>query len=377
MFSCAFLFGSLLFLGFWTLVFFGSWWLLARLLLDGPNLRHFDEPATARATERTEASAEMAEVRALLAKFRDHVGPVWSPGRLGRLRELFDSGLGTQPRNPEELGVEILATDEAGVPAEWVMAPNASPERRLLFIHGGAFYVGSPKSHRPITAQLSRRARACVLAIDYRLMPEHTRMDGIVDCQSAYRFILDHGPPGQTPLDHLWVAGDSAGGNLALMTIAWARDNGLRSASGAIAFSPSTDATLASPTLRQNRRTDLMLGPALGPVVRLPRFLLLWGALLATRINPKNPIVSPLLGNLHGLPPVLVQASENEMLLGDSRRYAHKAAHEGTQAKLQTWPEMVHVWQLFDQILPEAVEALEAVEQFFEETSSSDAPLES
>jgi acetyl esterase/lipase len=215
-----------------------------------------------------------------------------------------------------------------------------------------------------ITTELARVTGAAVLALDYRLMPEHSRRDLIADSQAGYRWILDHSPAGSAPVRELFVAGDSAGGNLALMLIAWARDAGLPAATGVIALSPGVDMTLSSPTVKGNLNTDLMLGPSLGGFLKIPvsiRLLLIW---TMTRMTPPNPLISPIFGDLSGLPPVLVQASEAEMLLGDARRYVNKASAAGSSAELETWPELLHVWHLFGPILPEAGEAFERIGQF-------------
>jgi monoterpene epsilon-lactone hydrolase len=214
---------------------------------------------------------------------------------------------------------------------------------------------------------MSRKARAAVLVIDYRLMPEHTRRDGIEDCQAAYRWILDNGPDGERgPPQTLFVAGDSAGGNLTLMLIAWARDQGLRPADGAVALSPATDSTMASPSLRRNAATDAMLGPLFAPMTRIPRTVLLLFSWLNARINPSDPVVSPLYGDLSRLPPTLIHASESEMLIDDARRYTNKAAAAGAAVTLQTWEGMVHVWHAFVMTLPEAQHAFDEIGEFFE-----------
>jgi acetyl esterase/lipase len=234
----------------------------------------------------------------------------------------------------------------------------------LLYIHGGAYVMGSPRSHRRLTTKLSDLTGAAVLAIDYRLMPEHQRRAGIDDCRTAYRWLLDHGPQGPAPAAKVWVAGDSAGGNLTLSLIAWVRDAGLRAPDAAVALSPATDATLGSPSLHAHIATDPMLGPLFGRLTRIPRSLLLWGAWLQTRINPRDPLVSPVYGDLSRLPPVLVQASEAEMLRDDARRYVNRAAAAGSPVRLQTWEHMVHVWQIFHPELTEGREALEEVRKF-------------
>ena len=342
-------------------------WLILWLWLKGPNLSSFDEPSSHRVTDRTEASPEIAEVHRILADLRDKTGSVGSRGRLKRLRKAFDDGFSGAPRTPEALGVRIQECDAGGVPGEWVLAPGADPGRRLLYVHGGAFYVGSPKSHRPLTAALARRTGAAVLSIDYRLMPEHPRRASIEDSQTAYGFIVENGPDGALPLDSMALAGDSAGGNLVLMLTLWAKNEGLRPVDAALALSPATDSTLSSPTLKRNVDTDPMLGPVLKPLLRLPRTLLRLGVLFGARMHPCNPLISPLLGDLSGLPPTLVQASESELLLGDASRYVNKARAAGSPVQLQTWPGMVHVWQIFEDVLPEAEEALDRMADFVRE----------
>ena len=134
-----------------------------------------------------------------------------------------------------------------------------------------------------------------------------------------------NGPDGAAPAQAVFVAGDSAGGNLTLSLIAWVRDTGLRAPDAAVALSPLTDATLASPSMRANVHSDAMLGPLFGKLARVPRWLMLWVGWLQTRINPSDPVISPVRGDLSRLPPVLVQASEVEMLLDDARRYVNQA----------------------------------------------------
>ena len=261
---------------------------------------------------------------------------------------------------------EFRPVQDGAVRGEWVTVPGADPSRRTLYIHGGAFMMGSPTSHRPLTEHFSRLTGGAVLAVDYRLMPEFKRGDGIEDCRNAYRWLIDNGPDGPAPASALFVAGDSAGGNLTLSLIAWARDAGLRPADAAVALSPATDATLVNPALKANLATDPMLSPMFGRIARLPRFLLPFVGWAMSQRRPCDPSVSPLHGDLAGLPPVLVQASECEMLFDDCKRYVAKAVAAGSPAELQSWQNMVHVWQLFDRQLPEAGEALASIGLFIE-----------
>lgn len=266
-----------------------------------------------------------------------------------------------------EHGARITAVAAGPVRGEWVCLPGADPARRTLYIHGGAFTMGSPQSHRPLTAHFARLTGGAVFAVDYRLMPENRRADGIADCRAAYRWILDHGPDGPAPLSALVVAGDSAGGNLTLSTIAWARDAGLRPADAVVALSPFTDASFGSPSMKANIDTDTFLGPMFGKIARLPAFLHPFVGWVMSQARPSHPDISPLHGELHGLPPILVQASQTEMLYDDGHRYVAKAIAAGTPARLQTWNHMPHVWQFFDEYLSEADHAIDEIGGFLAE----------
>jgi acetyl esterase/lipase len=339
----------------------GGLWAVAAFHLRGEDLSAFDGPTGERFSSGDAPGAEIQAVIASLGGIRTLLKGVPMRQRNAVLRKYMDEVFAGR-----ELNVSIAPVNCAGVPGEWVLAPGADPARRTLYIHGGAFIMGSPRSHRTLTSQFSSLTGGAVLAIDYRLMPEHPRRAGIEDCRSAYRWMLEHGPAGAAPAQAVFVAGDSAGGNLTLSLIQWVRDQGLRAPDAAVALSPLTDATLSSPSLRTNLPSDPMLGPLFGPLARLPHTLLLWFGWMQTRIRPRDPLVSPLRGNLAGLPPVLLQASEVEMLFDDSQRYVNRAQAAGSPVRLQRWNHMVHVWQIFNPELPEAREALAEIGKFLD-----------
>jgi acetyl esterase/lipase len=270
-----------------------------------------------------------------------------------------------------EFKSEFLPVNAGGVSAEWVIAPGADKTRRMLYIHGGGFVVGSPKSHRTMTSKFSEITGGAVLAIDYRLMPEHHHSDCVEDCRTAYHWILNNGPDGPGKIQQLFIAGDSAGGNLSLSLIAWIRNNRLRAPEAVVALSPLTDTTFSGASLRGNIDTDVMLKPFMKPLMKLPQFIKSWYVFWTYKVRPSSPLVSPLLGDLSDLPPTLVQASEAEMLLDDARRYVFKACAAGSPAKLQTWSDMVHIWQIFDPQLPQAQEAWVEISKFLEERAST------
>ncbi len=344
-------------------------WVIAAVFLSAPDHASFDEPPHDLHFDRSSVSAENADVLRLVKEMQNQLRGVSKAKRLFKLRCIFDEGFTGSPSEAEQLGVNITPVDAGGVSAEWIVAPDASTDRRLLYIHGGAFTIGSPRSHRMITSALSKACGVSVLSIDYRLMPEHRRKAAIADSQAALRFMLANGPSGKNHAHKVYVAGDSAGGNLTLMLSAWARDEKLEPITGIIAFSPSTDSTATNPSMRANIETDPMLGPGLGPVARLPAPIRSLIVLVAGQLRPHNPLLSPLFGDLSNLPPTLVQVSDCEMLHDDSIRYVNKATAQRSPVTLQIWPDMVHVWQMFQHVSPEARLSIEEVAKFIEANS--------
>jgi len=340
-------------------------WAVTRFYLKGEDLSRYDGGQPPGLGGDLEPSTEHYEVLQLLSEIADASSGAARRNRLTSMRVAMDN-MGNQA---DTTGIQIRQVSASGVNCEWVFAQDADPDRRLLYIHGGAFTMGSPKSHRVITTKFARMTGMSVLAVDYRLMPEHKRLECLADCQAAYRWILEHSPEGETPVSQLVVAGDSAGGNLTLAVIAWARNAGLRSADAAIALSPATDGAFTSPSLVANVATDHMLGPVFGRITRVPRALMLWISWVSNRVRPCDPRVSPVYGDLSNLPPTLVHASEAEMLLDDARRYVRKATEAGSEATLETWHHMLHVWHAFEHRLPEAREAFEHIGRFLELTA--------
>lgn len=355
------------------LLFAAIAWFLTEAVLRGDNLDRYDGPKLTPINAGAPPSAAHHDVVANLTNL--FTGTQGEGNRLTAIRGAMERMGETVDLTDIELH-EVVAD---GVKAEWVLAPNSARDRRLLYIHGGAFTAGSPKSHRPITTALARRLGVSVLAVDYRLMPENRRQDGIDDCHKAYRWILINGPLCWHPVESLCVAGDSAGGNLALNTIAWARDLGIRLPEATVAIAPATDATFSSPSIRNNLDTDPLLGPALRQVVAAPQSLLLWFGWLNGRISPAHPAVSPVRGDLHGLPPTLIHASEAEILRDDAYRYYYKALAADSPVTLETWEHVVHVWHIFEPQLPEAQQAFEHITRYVEErlnVASKDAEQE-
>lgn len=349
----------------WVFFLVAVIWAFERFYLRGQGVKEHPIPDDPVAVQHFGQAGEPSPAHKQVIKAVRELTLKISTGRrhdnLDTAREAFDT-LG----DGRDFQCEFIPVDADGVPAEWVIAPGADANNRVLYIHGGGFVVGSPKSHRIITNKFSEISGCAVLSIDYRLMPEHHHKDCVEDCRKAYRWILENAPGGPGKIRRLFIGGDSAGGNLTLSLTAWIRDNGYRSPEAVVAMSPLTDITFSGESLRSNQDTDIMLKPFLKALNKLPQFVKSWYVFWTYRLRPCNPLASPLLGDLSNLPPTLVQASEAEMLLDDARRYVYKACASGSPAKLQTWAGMLHIWQIFDPQIPESVEAWVEIKKFLE-----------
>lgn len=255
--------------------------------------------------------------------------------------------------------------DAGGVPAEWVVAKEgADNSRRLLYIHGGGFFMGSPRTHRPITTTLAKESGCAVLAIDYRMMPENPRLAGVEDCHAAWDWMQENGPEGTSAARTSFVAGDSAGGNLTLSLIVGLNGGTRRQADAAIAIAPLTDGRMINESLTANAATDAMLGGSIGALEAIPHAQRIelqkesWG------VDPADPRVSPFHGELAGLPSLLIHASQSECLYDDARLFAAKAQEAGVDVTLSTQPDLMHVWHNFAPNVPEAVTALQEIAGF-------------
>ena len=262
-----------------------------------------------------------------------------------QVRELVSRPI-WKPRAPR--GWRIRETTEP-LKGEWIErdtgAGDPTAGRTLLYLHGGGYFFCSPETHRPITLRLGPDAAARGFVPDYRLAPEHRFPAAVEDAVAAYR----HLRTGGAPASRIVIAGDSAGGGLALATLVALRDAGEALPAGAVLFSPWTDLACTGASLVTNDGSDVMFRGD-GIAKAAPLYL---GDTPAT-----NPLASPLYADLKGLPPLLIQASDSEVLLDDSRRLAAKAAEAGVPVSFKVWHHLPHAWQLFAPFLPEARAAL-------------------
>jgi acetyl esterase/lipase len=242
------------------------------------------------------------------------------------------------------------------IPMEWVVADGADPDRRILYMHGGSWISGSPAGYRAFLSRVSRAAGAVVLSVDYRLAPEHKFPAGLNDCIQAYQWMQQNGPDGSGAIGSAYLMGDSAGGNLALATLLKVNDNRLPLPAAAVAISPATDFTGGSLSLVSRASVDPIINPQVLPAL-IPIYL-------GQNIDPAHPYASPLFGNYRGMPPLLLQVGDAEVLLDDSRRLAKHAGQQGCDATLDVWEGMPHVFQGFAPFLPQAVGAIAKLGEF-------------
>ncbi|WP_043838995.1 alpha/beta hydrolase [Muricoccus aerilatus] len=273
-------------------------------------------------------NAELDEVRRMLTS-----SP--RPAGLAERRQRLD-GLGARYTVPQDVHVE--PEDAGGVAAEWTQTPLADPARVILFLHGGGYVSGSVASHRHMIAQAGREAGARTLALGYRLAPEHPFPAALDDVLAAYRWLLVQGiAPG-----NIVIAGESAGGGLALATLVSLRDAGDPLPGRVWCSSPWVDLSMTGETMETKAAQDPLISKA---------YLKELAGLYLHGQDPCGPCTSPLYADLRGLPPMLIQVGSAETLLADSLRLAAVAGAADVRVTLQVWPHMIHAWHLFYQQL--------------------------
>lgn len=263
-----------------------------------------------------------------------------------------------------EISGETRPVIVEGMTAEWVIPPAIEGGARLLYVHGGSWIGGGCSSHRALISRVAEAARCPALLFEYRLAPEHPFPAGLDDCVAAYDWLRANGPDGPGAASTLYLVGDSAGGNLALALMMRLRDEGKPLPDRAALLSPALDSTASG----ESAKTRADVDPVIDPGNTAGTFRAYTGGGDVTQ-----PLVSPLFGEFHGLPPALFQVGDAETLRDDSVRAAEKARAAGVGATLEVWPEMPHVWHFFAPVLPQANEAIERIGAYLRETALRDA----
>ena len=278
---------------------------------------------------------------------------------LAKVRDPLDARSGFERsarrvfRDPPHALYQRVRLPEGAMPlrATWASAGPASSRSAILYLHGGAYVMGSARTHRAMLAALSARCAIAACLPDYRLAPEHPFPAALEDTLTAYRGLL---ALGYLP-ERIALGGDSAGGGLMFATLAQILASGLPAPGAAFAFSPWVDLTGTSPSLVRNRHADPLL-----PASRMEetRGYYLAGA------DPANPRASPVRADFTEGPPVLILAGSTEILLDEALAMSHRLQAAGVSVEVEVWPEAPHVWPIFQGWIPEADAALDRVATF-------------
>lgn len=262
---------------------------------------------------------------------------------------------------PPSLEIEFvhIPGDEETIAGRWHLMPGSRKDRVILYLHGGAYVFGNLDTHQEFMARLAQIATARVLGIHYRLAPEHTFPAALDDARAAYFWLLEQG----IPAHQIAVAGDSSGGGLALALLMSLRQStgeepskqALPQPGCALLFSPWADLTLTGKEVLEKAETD--------PLADIPGFRKMAGY-YGGKTAMDNPLISPVYGEFSGLPPMVVQAGDRDILMADSVRLKDLADNAGVILELQIFEGGFHAFQTFS-VVPEAQAAINKAVLFF------------
>ncbi len=271
---------------------------------------------------------------------------------IAAFREQCEQGAG-RTKLPDSITVQpvTIAGLPAGLAAEWLIpSPQEDPQKVILYTHGGGYVSGSCSDHRGLVAKVAEGSGVRVLLFEYRLAPEHPFPAGLEDTLTVYRWLLSQG----TAPKNIVIMGELAGGGLCLAALLAIRGQGLPLPSAGIALSPWTDLKLTGESYRTKAKQCLS---PLGMSVVCSKYYV-------GENDPSDPWISPLYGDLHGLPPLLINVGEYEIMLDDSTRFAAKAQAAGVEVTLQVAEGMFHCYPLLAPLFPEAIQAMDEISRF-------------
>jgi epsilon-lactone hydrolase len=258
-------------------------------------------------------------------------------------------------RSSELIHMQIEPIEIDTVRGRWFVPQTASGEHVILYLHGGG-YAFSIRAHDNLIAFVALAAQAKTFALDYRLSPEHPFPAQLEDAQAAYQWILSGG----IPSNHIVIAGDSAGGNLALVLLLALRDTQQPLPALAVCLSPWTDMDSSYTSMKENEPYDWIER----------RMAVRWAEWYCQGTDLKNPLVSPVHADLRGLPPIYIQAGDAEILIDMIRMIVRKAHEHGTPISLEEWKQMNHVFQAYGAFTRQSKEALRRIGEVIQQTVS-------
>ena len=240
-----------------------------------------------------------------------------------------------------------------GIQAEWLIPfpSSAHSEKVILYLHGGGYITGSIEDHRMMCGLLANATETKVLIPEYRLAPEHPFPAALDDALKVYQWLLDQGYSSTNMI----IAGDSAGGGLSVATVLALKEKSGSLPAAVVCLSPWADLALTGQSHTTKAKAEAILNKDV---------LHEWALCYTDESNLTNPLVSPIHGDFHGFPPLLIQVGSEEILLDDSILLAEKARSAGVDVTLKIWDGMWHVWQALGDLIPENKKTFEEIGQF-------------
>jgi epsilon-lactone hydrolase len=286
---------------------------------------------------------------------RFHLKPeVWNfSTSIDEYRQLCESGA-TRMKIPAEISIDPVEVN--GIHAEWIKRTNSDPDGVILFVHGGGYVAGSCSDHRGHVAKVVQGTGVNALLFDYRLAPEHPFPAGLDDTLTVYRWLINSG----MNAEKIVIVGDSAGGGLSLAALLAIGDTGLPLPAGAVAVSPWTDLKLTGES--HKTKTRVCLSPA-GISTVCSKYY-------CGKHDPEEPCISPLYGDLTGLPPLLIMVGDDETLRDDSTRFVEKAKLAGVEVTIIVEMGQVHCYPFLAPLFPEAVKGMAEICSFIQQRIS-------
>jgi len=270
------------------------------------------------------------------------------PSDFPAMRRAYDAFAENDPMPELATSSDI---DLGGVSCLGLLPKGSSGDHVVFWLHGGGFAMGSSRSHKGLASQVAAIARTAAVLPDYRLAPEHRHPAALDDCVASYAAVLKEGVEAR----NIILAGDSAGGGLAVATALKLKEQGVPLPAGLMLLSPWVDLEGTGESMNGGVSDDPMVAKHLIAAMAPPY---LNGA------DPRTPLAAPLYADLRGLPPLLIQVGRRETLLDDSTRFAQRARKAGVDLTLEVWPGMIHVWQIFASELEEGREAVERIGEY-------------
>jgi monoterpene epsilon-lactone hydrolase len=287
----------------------------------------------------------VAAMRIQVAPFK---GKLTGPEARGAFDDVME-------HTPDAAGIRYDKREIGGIPGVWCQPATPRTDVVILYLHGGAYLLGSANAYRHFAGQIAARTKTAVFIADYRLAPEHVFPAAIEDAHAAYRGLVEQGAK------EIAIAGDSAGGglSLALLSVVQAEARAGRgiAAASAVVMSPWTDLALTGASLEERASEDPLL---------TKEMLAITSARYLVGNSSHDPLASPLYANLAGLPPIQLHVGSSEILLDDTRRYAERARAVGVNATAHVWEGMPHVFPASLGVFDAAEKAMSSVATFLD-----------